>query len=371
MAEAAERTGVRRRASSDDDLFGGRLAVVQAVFGVVALLAGATILVGAPEWASAWIRDRVLAPDAAAAGVPFEAAAIVVVVGAMLTALAFLAAAALIYWRRTRSSVALLIVVTLLLRAAWFAAGLDTLADRLGAWSGPIAIVRSLDGICALLFLLVFPTGRFVPRSAMYVWVGWTALVLGTLATPAFSPIYQLHSWWAAALTASLALYGLGAQLYRYRRVASRYQRLQTKWITYGLSIYVLTFSLVELLPVVFPALLVPSTATHFWYVVLGSLGSDLAGALVPATILIAVFRAGFLDIDLIINRTVTYFATTAVLAGVFAGLSSGAQYVLGQVTGHGSDQLSIVIALGVGLTFAPVKTYFQRAVDRRLRPAQ
>jgi len=328
------------------------------------------MLVGAPAWVSRWIGDRALAPDAVAAGVPFEVAAAVVIAGAILTALAFLAAAALIYWRRARSSVALLIVVTLLLRAAWFAAGLDSLADHLSGWSGPIAIVRSLDGICALLFLLVFPTGRFVPRTAMYVWVGWTALVLGTLATPAYSPVLQVHTWWAAALVAGLALYGLGAQVYRYRRVASRHERLQTKWITYGLGIYVVVFALVELLPVAFPVLLLAPSVPHFWYVVVGGLGSDVAALLVPATILIAVFRAGFLDIDLIINRTVTYFVTTAVLAGAFAGLSSAAQYVVGQVTGHGSDALSIVIALGVGLTFAPVKTYFQRSVDRRLRPA-
>lgn len=370
MESATARSGGRRVATPDDDLFGGRLAIVQAVFGVIALLAGATMLVGAPEWASGWIHDRALAADAASAGVPLEAAAAVVIAAAILTALAFLAAAALIYWRRTRSSFALLVVVTLLLRAAWFSAGLDTLADHLPGWAGPIAIVRSLDGICALLFLLVFPTGRFVPRSATYVWVGWTAVVLGTLATPAYSPVLQFHVWWAAVLAAGLALYGLSAQVYRYRRVASRHERLQTKWIVFGLGIYVVVFAIVELLPVAFPALLVAPSAPHFWYVVLGAVASDLAALLVPATILIAVFRAGFLDIDLIINRTVTYFATTAVLAGAFAGLSSAAQYVLGQITGHGSDALSIVIALGVGLTFAPVKTYFQRAVDRRLRPA-
>jgi hypothetical protein len=297
-------------------------------------------------------------------------AAAVVIAGALLAALAFLAAAALIYWRRTRSTFALLVVVTLLLRAAWFAAGLDSIADDVPGWAGPIAIVRSLDGICALLFLLIFPTGRFVPRSAMYVWVGWTAWVLGTLATPDLSPVLQLHQWWAATATAVLALFGLGTQVYRYRRVASKHERLQTKWIVFGLGVYVVVFAVVQLLPVTFSALLVAPSAPHFWYVVLGAVASDLAAVLVPATILIAVFRAGFLDIDLIINRTVTYFVTTAVLAGAFAGLSSAAQYILGQVTGHGSDALSIVIALGVGLTFAPVKTYFQRAVDRRLRPA-
>jgi len=129
-------------------------------------------------------------------------------------------------------------------------------------------------------------------------------------------------------------------------------------------------FAIVELLPVAFPALRVSPSGPHFWYAVGGAVASDLAALLVPATILIAVFRAGFLDIDLIINRTVTYFVTTAVLAGAFAGLSSSAQYVLGQVTGHRSDELSIAIAIGVGLTFAPVKAYFQRSVDRRLRPA-
>ncbi len=112
------------------------------------------------------------------------------------------------------------------------------------------------------------------------------------------------------------------------------------------------------------------ATAAHFWYVVVGAVANDVAAMLVPATVVIAVFRAGFLDIDFIINRTLTYFATTAILAGAFNALSSGAQFVVGRITGHGSDAVSILIALGVGLTFGPVKSYVQRSVDRRLRPA-
>jgi hypothetical protein len=320
-----------------------------------------------PVWLESRLVARPLAEDAAAAGVPYLLVASLQIVLGIGAALLFVLAAALIVWRKRNNTFATFVALALLLRAPGFVTDLATLGGRMPAWAGPTITVRCLDAVAALLFLLVFPSGRFVPRQVAWLWAFWAAWVFATIATPEHSPVAQLDQWWAEITVTALALAGLLAQICRYRNAATQHQRLQTKWILYGLGAYVLVFTVQQLVPVLFPIVRGPGAA-RLWYTLIGDLANDTAAILVPVTIAIAILRAQLLGIDLIINRTLVYLGVTAFLAGVFAALSTAAQYVLGEVTGHGSDALSIVIAMGVAVAFAPVKQYVQRVVDRRLR---
>jgi hypothetical protein len=312
---------------------------------------------------------RPIAEDAAAAGVPYVLVAAAEIALGVIAALGFVAAASLIAWRKRRSTFATFVALALLLRVPGFITDLPLLAGQVPEWAGPVSVIRCLDAVAALLFLFVFPTGRFVPRRAAYVWALWAAWVFGTLATPQYEPIFNLDQWWAELTVALLALAGLAAQIYRYRTASTAEGRLQTKWIVYGLAVYVLVFAVQQVVPIMLPAVRDTGVA-RLWYRLIGDTAIDLAALLLPTTIAIAILRARLLGIDLIINRTIVYLAVTAILGGAFAGISSAAQYVLGQVTGHGSDALSIVIAMGVAVTFAPVKAYVQRQVNRRMRAA-
>ena len=286
----------------------------------------------------------------------------------IVAALAFAAAAAFIFWRKRRSTFATFVAVTLLLRVPGFITDLPQLGAQVPAWAGPLAAIRSLDAVAALLFLFVFPDGKFVPARARVVCAGWAVWLVGTLATPQYDPLFNLDQWWAELTVALLALAGLVAQIYRFRSASTAHQRLQTKWIVYGLSIYVLVFAVQQLVPVFDPAVRGPGVA-RLWYRLIGDSASDLAATLVPLTIAIAILRAKLLGIDLIINQTIVYAVVTTILAGVFAGASSAAQYLLGLLTGHGSDAVSIVLAAVVAVAFAPLRSYVQRVVDRRLAP--
>jgi hypothetical protein len=309
-----------------------------------------------------------MAEDAAAAGVPYLFfAGTDIVLGAM-AALTFAGAAALITWRKRRGAFAAFVAIALLLRAPGFVTGLAVLAGRVPAWAGPTLALRCLDAVAALLFLFVFPSGRFVPRRAAVLWALWAAWVFSTLATPELDPALSTDQWWAELVVSALALAGLAAQVYRYRSVSTAHERLQTKWVLYGLAVYVGVFALQQLVPVAFPDVRGPGAA-RFWYRLIGDAANDLSAMLVPITIAIAILRAQLLGIDLIISRTIVYVGVTAILGGVFAGLSSAAQYVLGLVTGHGSDAVSIVLAMLVAVAFTPLKAYVQRQVDRRMRP--
>ncbi len=285
-------------------------------------------------------------------------------------ALAFTTAAAFIFWRKRRSTFATFVAIALLLRVPGFITDLPQLGAQVPAWAGPLAAIRSLDAVAALLFLFVFPSGTFIPKRARYLSALWAAWVFGTLATPQYDPIFNLDQAWAALTVALLALAGLVAQIYRYRIASTEHQRLQTKWIVYGLSIYVLVFAVQQLVPLLEPAVRGPGVA-RLWYLLIGDIANDLAATLVPLTIAIAILRAKLLGIDLIINQTIVYAVVTTILAGVFAGASSAAQYVLGVITGHGSDAVSIALAAIVAVAFAPLRSYVQRVVDRRLAPAR
>ncbi len=329
-------------------------------------MVAATIAIGLPHWLETLLVARPIAEDAQAAGVPYVLVAIIEIALGALAALSFLGAASLIAWRKRRSTLATFVALALLLRVPGFITDLPQLAGQVPDWAGPISAIRCLDAVAALLFLFVFPSGRFIPRRAAGVWALWAAWVFGTLATPQLEPIFNLDQWWAELTVAVLALGGLAAQIYRYRTASTPRQRLQTKWIVYGLAVYVLVFAAQQLVPVVFPAVRGPGVA-RLWYRLLGDMAIDLAALLLPITIAVAILRAHLLGIDLIINRTIVYLAVTTILAGLFAGASSAVQYVLGLVTGHGSDAVSIALATVVAAAFAPLRSYVQRVVDRRL----
>lgn len=310
-----------------------------------------------------------MAEDADAAGVPYLVVASLEILLGFATALSFSAAAAFIFWRKRRSTFATFVALTLLLRVPGFVTELPQLGAQVPAWAGPVALLRALDAVAALSFLFLFPSGAFVPSRGRIVCAAWALWVFGTLATPQYGPIFNLDQWWAELTVALLALTGLAAQLYRYRAAASAHQRLQTKWIVYGLSVYVLVFAAQQLVAVTMPAVHGPGAA-RLWYSLVFDVASDLAAVLVPLTIAIAILRARLLGIDLIINQTIVYVGVSAILAGAFAGATSAVQYVLGALTGHGSDAVSIVLAMIVAAAFAPLKSYVQRVVDRRLSRA-
>lgn len=283
------------------------------------------------------------------------------------TALAFSAAAGFIFWRKRRSTFATFVALVLLLRVPGFITDLPQLGAQVPAWAGPVALIRALDAVAALSFLFVFPSGSFVPARARYVAALWIAWIFGTLATPQYDPIFNLDQWWAELTIALLALAGLAAQVYRFRTASTAHQRLQTKWIVYGLSVYVLVFAAQQLVAATVPVVHGPGVA-RLWYRLAFDLASDVAAMLVPLTIAVAILRARLLGIDLIINQTIVYLAVTAILAGAFAGASSAVQYLLGVISGHGSDAVSIVLAIVVAAAFAPLRSYVQRLVDRRFK---
>jgi branched-subunit amino acid ABC-type transport system permease component len=97
---------------------------------------------------------------------------------------------------------------------------------------------------------------------------------------------------------------------------------------------------------------------------------SALLIAPVPVAMGIAIFRYRLYDIDVLINRTVVYGATTAAIAGTFFAGIVALQAVLRPLTA-GQELAVAASTLGSFALFQPIRRAIQRRVDRRFNRAR
>jgi putative effector of murein hydrolase LrgA (UPF0299 family) len=133
-------------------------------------------------------------------------------------------------------------------------------------------------------------------------------------------------------------------------------ERLQLKWVVYGVALPATTGLLVE----VGLANLVPA-----WYPT-GTVVLSIAVLFIPAGIGVAMLRYRLYDIDLIVNRTLVYGALTASLVLLYVGGVVGLQYVFRVSTGGGSQLAVVASTLLIAALFNPLRRRIQSFIDRR-----
>jgi hypothetical protein len=289
----------------------------------------------------------------------------------VLFAVGFGAISALLFWRRSRDLLALFVSLALLLFAlcsfehGLLVAGVAAVAP---AWPLLAAILGFLGELAFGIFVAIFPDGRFVPR-----WTLVAAPVLMTLwwLPEIFFPGSPLdfNTWPGVAYFAGWAvILGLmgGFQVYRYRRVSTPAQRLQTKWVVFGFVAAGTGYFAGELLVFfVTPAFASPRAVL-----------ADLAGytlnyasmLLIPVCIGIAMLRSHLFDIDVIIRRTLIYGLLTGSLAAVYVGCVLGAQTIVQAVGGRQPLPALVLVAstLLIAVLVQPLRRRIQRGIDRR-----
>ena len=97
----------------------------------------------------------------------------------------------------------------------------------------------------------------------------------------------------------------------------------------------------------------------------LGDVTFAVAISTLPVALGIALFRYRLYDIDRVINRTLVYGASTALLGGAYVGLVVASEAVFEPVAGGSSVAVAVSTLVVAGL-FLPVRTRVQRFVDRR-----
>jgi hypothetical protein len=267
-------------------------------------------------------------------------------------------------------------------RDSWWALYLSLVVVSLGASYPTItdALTRAFPG-GALLFDLIdrlslagfltlfylFPDGRFVPP-----WSRWTTLVL--VAVLVLTALIPRNPFDAGILPDVFSLLNFGlaasmvyAQVYRYRHVSGRVERLQTKWVITGMLIALVSLVALGLIPQLFPGLVhLPSRAALYDIVATALL--LVIVLVVPLTIGISILRYRLWDIDLIINRTLVYVPLTGIVAGLYSVTLAVTQKLFTAFTGAQSDAAVILSTLLLVTTFTPIKDGVQDFVNRRFK---
>jgi hypothetical protein len=331
------------------------------------LLVGIGILVASlPTYALYFQGVNVLIPDA-----PSSPFAILSGLASLFTAVTCLALAGVLFRRKRNERMALFVSFYLIAYGIVMAGPIEFLDGVLpGAAETAVRLIQPVFlGVPTIVLLVLFPDGRPVPR-----WTRWLipvaalSLIFLPWAEAGQAP-YRLPSgaetitWLLMGTTMAAAIYG---QVYRYRRVSSPSERLQTKWVLAGFVAWFVLI-LIQAVPYAYLGSLPPGTPIPAWATGSASLWF-IALAIVPVCLTISILRYRLYDIDLIINRALVYGGLTAVLAGVYTASIGLSQRVFMAVTGEQSDAAIVLTTLVVASAFTPVRTWLQAAVDRRFK---
>jgi hypothetical protein len=269
----------------------------------------------------------------------------------------------LLFWRKSDEGMGLFVSLLLVLYGSTGIIGhfLGAYAPTPSPWLLHILLFlfSSAQWTGLFVFLLIFPTGRFVPRWS------WLIALLSVVSFLVFNP--ALFPAWAPVLNfpvirAAVNLVELGGPLaimvYRYVRVFDAVQRQQAKWFVYALAVGLALGVIVKALPAVTPA--------DSPFQLLSATRGTFAFAFIPLGLGIAILRYRLWDIDVIINRTLVYGSLTALLALLYFGLIFGLQSLF-QGMFHQNNAFAIVIStLVIAALFQPLRHRMQQLIDRR-----
>ncbi len=220
----------------------------------------------------------------------------------------------------------------------------------------PMVVLDRVGAAAFTTFLFVFPDGRFVPRFMRWVALGWVVVQLpGPLLTPEARDAYNV-----AVVPAFLIGFGCVAvsQVYRYRRVSSRVQRLQTRWTAVGFVAAMLVYAGTGVLQLFFPQVREPLPGLVLTIV------ADVAIVLVPVSLAVALLRHGLFDVDAVIGRTLVYGALTLAVVAIYVVLVG----YLSSLFRTDDNLLISLLATGVvAILFQPLRERLQRAANRLL----
>ena len=353
----------------------------------VVLLAARTVLVVYSfllllvfvRWLPRWFQDQAAVASTAArtsgGDFPYTAVASAVIAVALVAGLAWMALAVLVFLRRSRDLFGLLLSASFLSFGVIFTGfriiGMER-SDPWGLW--PLGVLLIANAL-SMPWVYVFPDGRFVPRWTIVLAAIWVGLSFVQFGSPSFAetafglcpecgrelgPPTELV---LTILTVGLVASGVPSFIYRYFRTSTAAQRQQVKWVMFGGLVFTAVYFLLVPTGALVPPTAQPAIAFHVRTVHAAIL--SLAVIAIPVTLGIAIFRQGLLDIDLIINRTLTYAAVTALLAVGFLAISGLCNMALAAITGQQSEVVLLVSVLPVALAFMPMRARALAIADR------
>ncbi|GAG15493.1 unnamed protein product, partial [marine sediment metagenome] len=227
-------------------------------------------------------------------------------------------------------------------------------------------ITAILIGPMSIALFTLFPDGHFVPSRTRWL-VPVSLLVIPS--TYYFGNTFQISLqnilvWIGTFLFILILGAALYAQIYRYRHVSTSLERQQTKWVVYGIALWLLLM-LLSSIPYYY-LLSFPPGSPSPWWVPFTSWVWFLSLTILPISLTIAVMRYRLYDIDILINRGLVYGTLTVVLAVVYFGSIVILQSLFRTLTGQQTPIVIVISTLTIAALFQPLRHRSQELVDRR-----
>lgn len=227
-------------------------------------------------------------------------------------------------------------------------------------------LILAMGDISVVMFSMLFPDGKFVPRWFKFVVPFLVATMLGIYIFPS-SPFFWNTMGRSGYLlvTTTWYLVGIMASIYRYMHRSTLAQKQQIRWAFIGTMGPFSWFLVFQILQIFVPAFSGATILVTIFQVI-----SRLAGIflflMLPLFITISIARSKLFDIDLLINRSLVYGILTIGL-----GLTFGLEFLLvsaifkGIHQGDQSFLVAVVFSVLAGALFQPMRKKLQRFVDR------
>jgi len=227
-------------------------------------------------------------------------------------------------------------------------------------------LILAMGDIGMVLFSMLFPDGKFVPRWMKFIAPLLIVMMLGIYIFPN-APFFWNTMGRSNYLLVTTTWYvvGLGASVYRYFRHATLAQKQQIRWMfigTMGPFAWFLIFQ------VLFGYIQFGDSTTLLAtsFQVVSRLAGIFLFLMLPLFITISIASAKLFDIDLIINRSLVYGILTIGLGLTFA-MALGLISLIFKNFQQGDQSFLVATIFSVlaGALFQPARKRLQRFVDR------
>lgn len=280
---------------------------------------------------------------------------------ATIASLLWILIGCLVFWRRSENSLALLfslvfvMVGSLIVNPYFF----DGLLQAFPTLHMLVVLLAFLSILAAMIFLYLFPDGRFVPR-----WTRWFVILWIAHTFYIFISEYRLPSLanllWSKSIdqifTILVLVVAIYAMIFRYHYQAESVQRQQIKWVTVALVI-VSTFRIGLAIPLSFSRPDIVELFITMVYLPSYYLSVLFAGVCIG----ISISRYRLWNIDFLINRTLVYSLLTAIIVGIYVIVVG----ILGTAIQGRSNFLISILATGlVAVLVQPLRDRLQHGIN-------
>jgi diguanylate cyclase (GGDEF)-like protein/PAS domain S-box-containing protein len=234
--------------------------------------------------------------------------------------------------------------------------------------------IRYLSQITFVIFLFLFPNGKFYPRWLNIPVILWPILLFIPIFGSVFAPDTYLHDQMKNArsfLELTFLAAGLISQLFRFRNYSEEVERQQTKWVIFGFALVLIAAAIINVGNFVLRQTLSEAQAFLIYDFGLITVFGMPAAGIFPILIGVSITRFRLWDLQTILSRIIIYFFVIAVLF-VFGVLCVYlTQYLIVEILGRASGY-EIIVAVAMVVIFAgPIYTFSRRKITELVYPSQ